>query len=67
MLFSNSIKRAGAIYREYPQQFWIVVGSNFIDRVGGALKFSFFRALHYKEIPGGHDGSWPFICPVLIR
>ncbi len=42
MLFSNSMKRANSIYREYPQQFWIIVGSNFIDRVGGALIFPFF-------------------------
>ncbi|MCJ7716116.1 MAG: MFS transporter [Anaerolineales bacterium] len=31
-----------SIYREYPQQFWVIVGSNFIDRVGGALIFPFF-------------------------
>ena len=42
MLFSNSIKRVDEIYREYPSQFWVIVGSNFIDRVGGALIFPFF-------------------------
>jgi MFS family permease len=42
MLFSKSIKRVNSIYREYPKQFWIIVGSNFIDRVGGALIFPFF-------------------------
>lgn len=42
MLFSNSIKRVNSIYREYPKQFWVIVGSNFIDHVGGALIFPFF-------------------------
>jgi MFS family permease len=42
MLFSNSIKKANSIYQEYPRQFWVIVGSNFIDRIGGALIFPFF-------------------------
>lgn len=42
MLFSNSMKRINSIYQEYPKQFWIIVGSNFIDHVGGALIFPFF-------------------------
>jgi MFS family permease len=42
MLFSNSIKKVNSIYREYPKQFWIIVGSNFIDRSGGALIYPFF-------------------------
>ncbi|RLD02545.1 MAG: hypothetical protein DRI65_14695 [Chloroflexota bacterium] len=42
MLFSNSMKRVNLIYREYPKQFWVIVGSNFIDHVGGALIFPFF-------------------------
>ncbi len=42
MLFSSSMKRVNSIYREYPKQFWVIVGSNFIDRVGGALIFPFF-------------------------
>jgi len=53
MLFSNTIKRAGSIYREYPQQFWIVVGSNFIDRVGGALIFPFFALYITKKFQVG--------------
>ncbi|MCD6426377.1 MAG: MFS transporter [Anaerolineales bacterium] len=36
------MKRVNSIYQEYPKQFWIIVGSNFIDRVGGALIFPFF-------------------------
>jgi MFS family permease len=42
MLFSKSMKRVNSIYQEYPKQFWVIVGSNFIDRVGGALIFPFF-------------------------
>ncbi len=42
MLFSNSMKRVNSIYREYPKQFWVIVGSNFIDHVGAALIFPFF-------------------------
>ena len=42
MLFSNSMKRVSTIYQEYPKQFWVIVGSNFIDHVGGALIFPFF-------------------------
>jgi len=36
------MKRVNSIYREYPKQFWVIVGSNFIDHVGGALIFPFF-------------------------
>ncbi|MCI0708761.1 MAG: MFS transporter [Chloroflexi bacterium] len=36
------LKRAGNLYREYPQQFWLVMGATFIDRLGGALLFPFF-------------------------
>lgn len=42
MLFNNSIKRVDKIYWEYPRQFWIIVGSNFIDRIGGGMIFPFF-------------------------
>lgn len=42
MLFSNSIKKVNTIYQEYPSQFWVIVGSNFIDRIGGSLIFPFF-------------------------
>lgn len=30
------------VFREYPSQFWIVVGGTFIDRLGGAMLFPFF-------------------------
>lgn len=42
MLFANTIEKTKTIYREYPKQFWVIVGSNFIDHVGGALIFPFF-------------------------
>ena len=42
MLLSEPIQRMRTIYQEYPTQFWVVVGSSFIDRVGGALMFPFF-------------------------
>ncbi len=42
MLFRNSIKKVNSVYKEYPSQFWVIVGSNFIDHVGGALIFPFF-------------------------
>lgn len=29
-------------YREFPQPFWILMGSMFVDRLGGALIFPFF-------------------------
>jgi MFS family permease len=37
--FSSRFK---STYREYPNQFWILVFGTFIDRLGGALLFPFF-------------------------
>jgi len=34
--------RIHSIYQEYPKNFWILVGSRFIDALGGALLFPFF-------------------------
>ncbi|HML39187.1 MAG TPA: MFS transporter [Bellilinea sp.] len=34
--------RASALVREYPSQFWLVIGAMFIDRLGSALLFPFF-------------------------
>ncbi len=42
MLQRQPINRAREVYLEYPRQFWIVVGSSFIDQIGGALLFPFF-------------------------
>ncbi len=42
MLLTQPINRAREVYLEYPRQFWIVVGSSFIDQIGGALLFPFF-------------------------
>lgn len=42
MFLSNTIEKTKTIYNDYPKQFWVVVGSNFIDHTGGALIFPFF-------------------------
>ncbi len=42
MFLSRTYHRAQSVYREYPRQFWVVVGANFVDRIGGALIFPFF-------------------------
>ncbi len=34
--------RLKKIYHEFPSLFWIVVGVQFIDRIGGTLLFPFF-------------------------
>ena len=39
----------GAIFHEYPRQFWILVGSAFIDRLGGAMLFPFFTLYMTKK------------------
>lgn len=38
-LIRNSIL---GIYREYPGQFWLLMGASFIDSLGGAMLFPFF-------------------------
>jgi MFS family permease len=53
MLFENSIQRVNKIYREYPNQFWIIVGANFVDRIGGALIFPFFALYITKHFQVG--------------
>ena len=42
LMFAKSIQRAKNTYHEYPSQFWVVVGTSFVDRTGGALLFPFF-------------------------
>jgi MFS family permease len=41
-LARNRLARSCDLYREYPSQFWILVGASFIDRLGGAMLFPFF-------------------------
>ena len=53
MLFSNSIRKVNTVYKEYPRQFWVIVGSNFIDHVGGALIFPFFALYITKKFGVG--------------
>ncbi|PKO13843.1 MAG: hypothetical protein CVU39_16680 [Chloroflexi bacterium HGW-Chloroflexi-10] len=35
------INRIKSTYNEFPKNFWVLIGSFFIDRVGGALIFPF--------------------------
>jgi len=41
-MLTKLIQRLQKIYREYPSQFWTIVGVSFIDRIGGTLLFPFF-------------------------
>ncbi len=36
------VERARTLYREYPRDFWVLIGATFIDSVGGAILFPFF-------------------------
>lgn len=42
MLLSKPLARVKSIYGEYPPQFWILVLSVAIDRLGGGILYSFF-------------------------
>jgi len=44
---------AQALFKEYPRQFWILVGAMFIDRLGGALLFPFFSLYITKKFGVG--------------
>jgi MFS family permease len=39
----------GAILKEYPRQFWVLVVAAFIDRLGGAMLFPFFTLYMTKK------------------
>ena len=39
---SNQWLKARRVFKEFPGQFWILVGATFIDRLGGAMLFPFF-------------------------
>ena len=39
----------GAIFQEYPRQFWVLVATAFIDRLGGAMLFPFFTLYMTKK------------------
>lgn len=41
-------KQAKQTYQEFPSTFWLLMGTLFIDRVGGALLFPFF-ALYFTQ------------------
>lgn len=36
------LQRIVEIYREYPRVFWLMIGVNFVDRLGGSILFPFF-------------------------
>jgi MFS family permease len=42
MFLARQWQRVRAVYGEYPQQFWVLIGAAFIDSVGGALLYPFF-------------------------
>lgn len=42
MALGRYSQRIQTTYHDYPQQFWILMGATFIDRLGGALLFPFF-------------------------
>jgi MFS family permease len=42
MFIKNQVNKTVGVYHEYPRTFWILVGSVFIDRLGGALIYPFF-------------------------
>jgi MFS family permease len=43
------LSRPGVVFQEYPRQFWILVMSSFIDRLGGAMLFPFFTLYMTKK------------------
>jgi MFS family permease len=38
----NQWQKTRQVYKEFPGQFWVLVGASFIDRLGGAMLFPFF-------------------------
>jgi MFS family permease len=41
-LAAKQLQKAKTVYREYPKQFWLLIAASFVDRLGGALVFTFF-------------------------
>lgn len=41
MLFQRPLQRLRSVYRDYPQQFWLLTFGSFIDSLGSALMFPF--------------------------
>lgn len=52
-MLQKQITRAKKIYREYPSQFWVVVGASFVDHLGGALLYPFFALYVTKHFDVG--------------
>ena len=36
------LTRIKGVYQDFPDKFWVVVGTSFIDQIGGTLLFPFF-------------------------
>jgi MFS family permease len=53
MKLTRRFGRLSEIYREYPSQFWVLVGAAFIDRLGGAMLFPFFTLYLTKKFAIG--------------
>jgi len=49
----KALERARTVYAEYPRQFWILLGSSFIDSVGGAMMFPYFTLYLTKRFGVG--------------
>ena len=41
-MFQKTLVRAKSTYNEYPRDFWILMGSSFVDSLGSALLYPFF-------------------------
>jgi len=52
-VFKNMLARLRKIYDEFPRLFWIVVGTRFIDALGGTLLFPFFALYITKRFGVG--------------
>lgn len=50
-----------AIYEEFPQKFWIVVGVHFIDKIGGTILFPFFALYITRKFSVGMTEAGLFL------
>ena len=52
-MIARTIASMRKTYEEFPRTFWVLMGSTFIDRVGGALIFPFFALYVTKKFEVG--------------
>ncbi|NLG29429.1 MAG: MFS transporter [Chloroflexi bacterium] len=50
---SNIVERVRNTYNEYPKQFWVLIGSSFIDSIGGSMMFPYFTLYLTKRFGVG--------------